>query len=826
MFTVMGALVAITLTMVVARRWFGRGVALLVGVLLAVQPLAFFLGRDARMYSWFMAAVTLMVYLLDRAIHERRPVNWLLFAIAALAALAFNYLAAFVILALALFFVVRWRQVKDNALPFALVLLVLLGPPLLWIVLAPGPRGSVLGLLDAMREPWTASRLLPVFLGWPLGGAADEGSTPFLVALAGMHWLLVAAGLLLMIQPRIWRRRDLQWLLALLVFIPPLAGSVIFVISKARFYSAVLGLFTLAITLGVVACWRRSRLLAAVLVAGLLFIGGRDALSSLQSEWRPFSPPMEHILARAREGEPVVYTYTWDRYLDQYYNSRRLPAEFIPEGDEPVGVEAAEERARGLLGAAGSAWLVIYPTKLQPENVAAGFDRAGFPGEIEWFAGNRGIIRYFADRPLAEQPGGLTWGDDIRLVRWWTSGAEVAAGDALRLEFEWQKLAQPDQAGQGTAEQPSPLISLVLVGEDGRMWASRVAAPCNGACSPADWYAAPGRERQALYIPLDTPPGRYEVRLAWLKPDGEPILVRTGTDEVQQSAYRLMDVGVAPPTAETMPEAPLAQPSGMQTTDGGLVLTSFAAPEDSVPVGGLVSVPMQWQVHSPQPPLEARLELSRDGQMSSLVQPLGPPWYGSDRWAPGRLVRVQPQFALPGTLKPGEYAASLVLTRTGENQSLLSLPLGPLVVRDRERVFTMPEEGEPAGIAWQEGIQLARIAAPGSAQAGETIAVTLIWHADRPTAGNWKVFIHLADAAETTLAQGDAYPQGGAALTTTWQPGEVIADTHLIELAGDLPEGEYQLKIGFYDEETDERLPLTPGVDTYTWPKPITIARP
>jgi len=826
MFTVMGALVAITLTMVVARRWFGRGVALLVGVLLAVQPLAFFLGRDARMYSWFMAAVTLMVYLLDRAIHERRPVNWLLFAIAALAALAFNYLAAFVILALALFFVVRWRQLKHSALPFALILAVLLGPPLLWIVLEPGPRSSALALLAAMSEPWTASRLLPVFLGWPLGGAADEEVTPLLIALAGLRWLLVAAGILFMVPPRTWRRRDLQWLLALLVFVPPLAGSIIFVISKARYFSAVLGFFTLAVALGVVACWRRNRALGAVLLAALLLIDGRGVPSSLHGEWKPFSPPMEHILARGREGEPIIYTYPWDKYLDLYYNSRKLPAEFIPAGDDPITVEAAEEHARRILDTVGSAWLVIYPTKLQPENVAAGFDRAGFGGEIEWFAGNRGIIRYFADRPLAEQPGGMTWGDDIRLVRWWTSGTEVPAGDALRLQFEWQKLAPPDQDGRRTAEEPSPLISLTLVGEDGKTWATRVAAPCNGACSPAEWHAQPALERQGFYVPLDTPPGRYEVRLAWLKPDGEPILVRTGTDEVQQIAYRLMDVDVAPPTAENAPEAPLAQPSGMQTTDGGLVLTSFAAPEDSVPVGGLVLVPMQWQVHSPQPPLEARLELSRDGQMSLLVQPLGPPWYGSDRWTPGRLVRVQPQFALPGTLKPGEYAASLVLTRTGENQSLLSLPLGSLVVKDRERVFTMPEDGAAAGIAWQEGIQLARVAAPVSAQSGETIAVTLIWRADRPTAGNWKVFIHLADAAETTLAQGDAYPQGGAALTTTWQPGEVIADTHLIELAGDLPEGEYQLKIGFYDEETDERLPLTPGVDTYTWPKPITITRP
>ena len=187
---------------------------------------------------------------------------------------------------------------------------------------------------------------------------------------------------------------------------------------------------------------------------------------------------------------------------------------------------------------------------------------------------------------------------------------------------------------------------------------------------------------------------------------------------------------------------------------------------------------------------------------------------------------MQPEFPLPGTLAPGEYAATLTLTRAGEQAGLLSLPLGPLVITDRERLFTMPDLGEPAGVEWQEGIQLARVAAPQAAKAGETISVTLIWRADRPTAGNWKVFIHLADAVEKTVAQGDGYPQGGVALTTTWQPGEVIVDTHQISLGSDLPDGAYQLKIGFYNEETNERLPLSPGVDTYTWPKPITIARP
>jgi len=135
----------------------------------------------------------------------------------------------------------------------------------------------------------------------------------------------------------------------------------------------------------------------------------------------------------------------------------------------------------------------------------------------------------------------------------------------------------------------------------------------------------------------------------------------------------------------------------------------------------------------------------------------------------------------------------------------------------------LPEIGVPVAASWVEGIKLVQLASPVAAQPGETIEVTLVWRADRPTAGNWKVFIHLVDAEGTTRAQGDGYPLGGTALTTTWQSGEVIVDTYPISLAADLQPGTYRLQIGFYDEETDERLPLSPGVDTWTWPAPVTI---
>ncbi len=826
LFSAIGGTLCVALVIMLVRRWFGHRMSALVGLLFCIQPLAVTLSRDARMYTWYGAAVLLMVYLFDRALQDGRALRWLLFGAAALTALTFNYLAAFVLLALAVFAVVQRRAMGRRVAPFALVLLVLLGLPLLWIVTTPGPRGSVLQLLADLRVPWSPGRLVGLYFGWPLSGAADDGATPLLVTLAGLRWLLVIVGILAMGQPRLWQRRTLQRLLALLVFIPPLAASFVFIIVKQRYFSALLGFFVLAVVLGLAACWRRSRVLGAVLAVLLVLMDGQASIAQGQGGYRPFSPPMGYIMARAREGEPVIYTDPWDKYLDLYYDSRQLATEFIPTGDEPITEAAAEEHARRILGSTRSVWLVVYPSKLKPETVVAGFDRAGFPGERVWFTGSRGVGRYFAARPMVEHSSGVTWGDDIRLVRWWTSGAEVAAGDALRLQFEWQKLTPPDQTEQAAAEKPSSLISLTLVGEDGETWAARVAAPCNGACSPADWYTKPGQERQGFYIPLDTPPGRYELQLAWLTPHGQSMLARTGTDEVQQSTYRLMGVRVTPPTDETGPEAPLAQQSGMQTTDGGLTLISFTPPQGPAPVGSPVSLPMQWQVHTPQPLLEARLELARDGQVWSLTQPLGPAWHPSDQWMPGRIVRVQPEFRLPGTLAPGEYAASLTLKRAGAPESMLSLALGLLVVKDRERLFAMPNIGEAAEVEWQEGIQLARVAAPQTAKAGETIPVTLIWRADRPTAGNWKIFIHLADAMGTMQAQGDGYPQGGAALTPTWQAGEVIVDTHQISLPSDLPEGTYQLRIGFYNEETNERLPLSPGVDTFIWPKSITITRP
>jgi hypothetical protein len=184
-------------------------------------------------------------------------------------------------------------------------------------------------------------------------------------------------------------------------------------------------------------------------------------------------------------------------------------------------------------------------------------------------------------------------------------------------------------------------------------------------------------------------------------------------------------------------------------------------------------------------------------------------------------------FTLPGALAPGDYRVTFSVNPAGdETNPAQQVDLGALTIRDRERAFDMPTEGEPLGVEWQEGIKLARLSAPTEGVAGEILPLTLIWQADRPTAGNWKVFAHLVDAQGVVRGYGDGYPLGGAALTPSWQHGEVLVDKHPIQLAADIPAGDYRLRIGFYNETTNERLPLAPGVDTYEWPRVIRIAPP
>jgi hypothetical protein len=93
---------------------------------------------------------------------------------------------------------------------------------------------------------------------------------------------------------------------------------------------------------------------------------------------------------------------------------------------------------------------------------------------------------------------------------------------------------------------------------------------------------------------------------------------------------------------------------------------------------------------------------------------------------------------------------------------------------------------------------------------GDILQLTLFWQTDRALTERYKVFVHLyAGLDQPPLAQQDGEPGGGLALTTTWPPGQTIADNHGVFIPRDLPPGEYRLLIGLYNYSDGIRLPVT-----------------
>ena len=87
---------------------------------------------------------------------------------------------------------------------------------------------------------------------------------------------------------------------------------------------------------------------------------------------------------------------------------------------------------------------------------------------------------------------------------------------------------------------------------------------------------------------------------------------------------------------------------------------------------------------------------------------------------------------------------------------------------------------------------------------GGKLVVTLYWKALAPIDRNNQVFVHLYDGEMYT--QHDGAPGCDIKPTTRWEPGQLISDTHIVELPGDMPVGSVPVLVGMYDLVSGERL--------------------
>jgi len=114
----------------------------------------------------------------------------------------------------------------------------------------------------------------------------------------------------------------------------------------------------------------------------------------------------------------------------------------------------------------------------------------------------------------------------------------------------------------------------------------------------------------------------------------------------------------------------------------------------------------------------------------------------------------------------------------------------------------------PLVVNFADQIQLAGYDWPNHAKIkpGETVPLTFYWETLASPGQPLNLFIHLVDPATGTQVAGfDGPPEFP---TEFWQPGNTIVDSRALAFPVDLPPGDYELRIGWYNLEDFARLPL------------------
>jgi hypothetical protein len=185
---------------------------------------------------------------------------------------------------------------------------------------------------------------------------------------------------------------------------------------------------------------------------------------------------------------------------------------------------------------------------------------------------------------------------------------------------------------------------------------------------------------------------------------------------------------------------------------------------------------------------------------------LGGTLYPSYLWEDGDIVRHTLELEIPAWAPaPALYWLRFGLVDEQQQRRPLSdggdvITLGPWRVRSASK---------PLAPVYAVDYRLgeAIVLAGYDVAIGETVSVTLTWQAKGVPDIDYTVFVHLLDEDGKLVAQHDGFPAAGAYPTSWWLPGDVIQDYHILYPA-ESPQTSWSLRVGLYDRETAQRLPV------------------
>ncbi len=243
----------------------------------------------------------------------------------------------------------------------------------------------------------------------------------------------------------------------------------------------------------------------------------------------------------------------------------------------------------------------------------------------------------------------------------------------------------------------------------------------------------------------------------------------------------------------------------MLTKEVGLIDANFA-PNEVDQTGSVEFTALWGSSGRPDGDYDACVQLvDAEGQIALTDCRLLASYWPTTRWEANEVVRSQGHLTVDPFWEPGKYQVILALVESKSGHPVgHKITLGELIVRPLPRVFEDPAPDRLVEARWNSQFSL-----PGYDLSITTdeLQLTLYWQALNRSDKSYKVFVHLIEEATGIVAaQNDAIPRQWTYPTTLWEKGEYVEDTITLTLV-DLPSGRYRLLVGFYDEDSGQRMP-------------------
>ncbi len=533
-FSALCGAIAVVLTALLGRRWFGVSAGWIAGIAAAISPFAIHYSQETRMYALAMLLSVCLWVAFERvarnanAAHQAETTSsywrwWLLYGAVALVALSTHYFMVTFVTATAL----------------VGTLLLHRRARLAWIVGHLALAGFFIAIVWNSRERlavWTFAKqptdpffiLVDVLRVFSLGPAISDDSWFWLVGFMALLAASVAA----------WRMSPastgmvLAWLLVPLVAIMALSLNQPYY--KPRFLLPALPAFHLILGAGSAALASyatgqfgpRAGAGATWLAAAWLIAA---AVSPLRNAW--FDPVFQRddyrglaqaISATARPDDAIlligpgqidVFDYYFHGSQTRYLLPRFRPLDPVVTRAELVQMEQRHRRVYGVF---------YVPYEADPEGIVSDWlaERA-FRAESCWYGGVELVVYELGDTGAPLRDADIRFGDTLVLERVAASSRHVTGRDAVRIELHWRVVAPPAR-DLFLFVHVLDIHNHIIAQHDGQL--ARVPTSL--------WQAGERyRSRAAVLVPPDTPPATYRLVIGVYDPrTGERLRLEDGQD--------------------------------------------------------------------------------------------------------------------------------------------------------------------------------------------------------------------------------------------------------------------------------------------------------